>query len=869
MPGKLETVLVALATTAALAAPVVGQAQFPSDTLAVVKEESGISNVEIAVALSQSTFAAPPSSVVVSRDDEFADALSSGVMQADRPLLLVPTNGPIPPRVREEIERLDPATAVVLGGTAAVSPAVEQELQAMGLATDRRAGGSRIETAIAVAQAEAPQADTVILARAFGAAGATDPSQGFADTLAGGGMAAETGWPILLTATEALTPATRAYLEASPVRTVEILGGTAAISQAVEEELQAMGMATERLAGDSRAGTAIAIADKLGAQTSADVDRVVLVQGQTPDAWAGGFAAGAHSAAFDAPIVLATGSQLPPATVEWLEAGAGSWAQDPQGIRITCVTVPSVCEQARLALGLPPAEGGGITFDPPAGSTVDAAQPITATLSAAEGTVDEVFVTGTCLGPNSVTTPIRPDDAGPLPGNVLTLAVSAAVPAGPCDFEIRVEPIEGDRQTTTVTFIASGRNRIDLLSTGPDGVGVGGRVPSTSADGAVVAFTSEGQVLADVPAGRHHVYASIDGQVELVDATPSGSPGVAPCSNCSSPNLSVAADGGSLIFTSPDESLDPSGPVDAGTGSVAYRRDLGAGTTTFVSWDSAGNPITVNQVDIDADGSVVTYQGQGRGPSPTASGGLRTGFWIFWHDLDSGEVGVVAHPSTGEPVGSNSTDRAELSGDGRWIAFTTEEALLPEDLNDGEDTYVFDRQTGAVEAVSVGPDGRTGNTADINAGDYRGISGDGRYVAFESSSTDLIPGTEVVAGAVYLRDREAGTTTLLNRRADGSAGTSPIASSRVQISADGTHVAFVSSEDLVNHDEAGCGVYRYTIATGQLIRVDLGEIVHGAANCPNGIGIADTGQVVFDEVSTHHVHADPDGRAEVYRWNPS
>ncbi|MEO2104111.1 MAG: cell wall-binding repeat-containing protein [Actinomycetota bacterium] len=860
--------LVALATTAALAAPVVAQAQFPADTLAVVKEETGISNVEIAVALSQSTFAAPPSSVVVSRDDEFADALASGVMQADRPLLLVPTNGPIPPQVREEIERLDPAAAVVLGGTAAVSTAVEQELQAMGLTTDRRAGGSRIETAIAVAQAEAPEADTVILARAFGAAGATDPSQGFADTLAGGGMAAETGWPILLTATEALTPATRAYLEASPVRTVEILGGTAAISQAVEEELQAMGMVTERLAGDSRAGTAIAIADKLGAQTSADVDRVVLVQGQTPDAWAGGFAAGAHSAAFDAPIVLATGSQLPPATVEWLEAGAGGWAQDPQGIRITCVTVPSVCEQARLALGLPPAEGGGITFDPPAGSTVDAAQPITATLAASVGDVDEVFVTGTCLGPDNTFDAIRTDGVGPIPGDVLTLAVSGAVPAGPCEFEIEVNPVEGDRQTTTVTFTVSGRNRNDLLSTGPDGVGVGGRDPSTNAGGSVVAFTSEGRVLADVPDGTHHVYAWIDGQIELVDVTPSGSPGVAPCSNCSSPTLAVAADGGSVVFTSPDETLDPAGPVDFSSGSGGYLRNLRNGTTTFVSYDSEGTPIDVNEVDINGDGSVVTYQGQGRAPSPTTTSGFTTGFFTFWRDMTTGEVGAVADPATGEPIITGSSLRSELSADGRWIAFDVQEALVPADTNTGHDTYVFDRQTGNLEVVSVGPDGTAGDTEEINGEDFRGISGDGRYVAFGNGSTDLIDSEVVPSGAVYLRDREAGTTTLLSRRPDGSPALNR-GGGRVRVSDDGSYVAFVQSEDLVNHDEAGCGVYRYTIATGELLRADLGEVEHGAANCPYGIDVADSGHVVFDEISTHHLHANPDNEAEVYRWNPS
>ena len=351
LPPVLGMVLLVMAAT-----PVSSQSSFPADTIAIVKTEETPPNVEIAIALSEATPLPDVRTIVVGRNDEFADSLASGVLQADKPLLLVPGEGAVPEDLRAEIQRLDPDRAILLGGTAAIAAEVEAELAAMGLATERRAGGSRFETAIAIATQHAPEADTIILSRAFPAPGATDPTQAFADTLAAAGMSADSGWPVLLTETERLTASTRDYLATSGATRVEIIGGTAAIGQAVEDELVAMGMAVERLAGPSRAATAVAIAEKRGAGDADEVAQVILVQGQEQTSWAGGYAAAAHSALFDAPIVLASTDTLPQETIDFLAGNGARWAQEGTGVRLTCVTVPSLCEEARLALGLPPSQ---------------------------------------------------------------------------------------------------------------------------------------------------------------------------------------------------------------------------------------------------------------------------------------------------------------------------------------------------------------------------------------------------------------------------------------------------------------------------------------------------------------------------------
>ncbi|WP_370325090.1 hypothetical protein [Euzebya sp.] len=138
------------------------------------------------------------------------------------------------------------------------------------------------------------------------------------------------------------------------------MGGTAAISDAVQAELTSLGITVTRVAGDARADTAIEVAKIRGADSAADVARVTLVAGEDPDAWAGGFAAAAHSAMFDAPIVLGREGGLPGVTTAWLEGPADAdqtFAQaptDPQGIRLTCVVDPDVCRTARDVLDLPP-----------------------------------------------------------------------------------------------------------------------------------------------------------------------------------------------------------------------------------------------------------------------------------------------------------------------------------------------------------------------------------------------------------------------------------------------------------------------------------------------------------------------------------
>ena len=279
----------------------------------------GGSPVADAISLSQYAYPDGAADVALARDDESADALSSGFAQGviDGPLLLTAT-GSLDADTEAEIERLGATTVHVFGGVSAVSQAVEDALTGKGLTVVRYEGATRLETALDTWDALGGSATTAVLARAFGVEG--NPTAQFADSIAGGALAAALGHPVLLTETDVLSDSTKAALEASPIDTVLVLGGTAAISDASVAELRGLGITVTRLQGPERTTTATAIAGHVADAPDTDVSTVVLVDAFEPFGWASGFAAAGAAADGDTVVLLVNGDMVPDATRAWLDA---------------------------------------------------------------------------------------------------------------------------------------------------------------------------------------------------------------------------------------------------------------------------------------------------------------------------------------------------------------------------------------------------------------------------------------------------------------------------------------------------------------------------------------------------------------------
>ncbi len=174
------------------------------------------------------------------------------------------------------------------------------------------------------------------------------------------------------------------------------------------------------------------------------------------------------------------------------------------------------------------------------------------------------------------------------------------------------------------------------------------------------------------------------------------------------------------------------------------------------------------------------------------------GAWdVFVRDRNAGTTSRVSLNNSGGE-GNSDSDSAEMSPDGRFVAFASAASnLVDGDGNGVRDIFVRDRQAGTTGRVSVASSGTEG-TLDA---EFPSISADGRYVAFESGSNMLGPG-QLPAGPpfVWLRDREAGTTELISV---GNGVTCPCTAkqahaeeARTAVSADGRFVAFTSGGKL-------------------------------------------------------------------------
>jgi Zn-dependent metalloprotease/putative cell wall-binding protein len=261
---------------------------------------AGPDRIATAATVSRATF--PRAAVVViARADAYADALAGAPLagQLDAPILLTPRDGLAGPTAAE-IERLQASRAVLLGGEAALGPQVAQDLATRGLAVERVGGVDRFDTARLVAQRL--DADTVYVTEGAN----PDPRRGWPDAVAVAALAAGTERPVLLVTRDAVPAATRQALDVLAPSAAVVVGGTAAVSAAVADQIAATGPAVDRLSGPDRFATSKAVADA-SAAAGLDPARTWLVTGLNwPDSLVAGPAA-AHDGGI---LLLAHGDHL-------------------------------------------------------------------------------------------------------------------------------------------------------------------------------------------------------------------------------------------------------------------------------------------------------------------------------------------------------------------------------------------------------------------------------------------------------------------------------------------------------------------------------------------------------------------------------
>lgn len=247
---------------------------------------------------------------------------------------------------------------------------------------------------------------------------------------------------------------------------------------------------------------------------------------------------------------------------------------------------------------------------------------------------------------------------------------------------------------------------------------------------------------------------------------------------------------------------------------------------------------------LSADARYVAFWSDASNLVPGDTNGVTD---CFVHDRQTGQTTRVSVSSAGVQGNSFTALWSFITSDGRYVAFSSSASnLVPGDTNGDYDAFVHDRQTATTSRVSVSS---TGAEANESCG-RPVLSDDGRYVAFYSRASTLVAGDTNNTEDSFVHDRQTGVTERVSVHTSGAQGNS--SSYMTSISADGRYVSFESfASSLVTGDTNGSrDVFVHDRQTGTTSRVSVSSLgAQGTSGSQGGSMSADGRYVTFDSNS--------------------
>jgi len=334
--------------------------------------------------------------------------------------------------------------------------------------------------------------------------------------------------------------------------------------------------------------------------------------------------------------------------------------------------------------------------------------------------------------------------------------------------------------------------RVSVHSDGTPGNVQSYNDPSISENGKYVAFRSLASNLIDNDTNAERdifVHNLHNGITDRVSVATGGTE-----ANDSSQNPAISADGRYVAFKSDATNLvsgDNNGIADI------FVRDRQLGTTVRVSVATDGTEANniIFDPEISTDGRYVVFTSLA---DNLVSGDTNGSYDVFLHDLQTNATTRVSVASDGSE-GDNNSNFSNISSNGRYVVFSSSATnLAPNDTNNNGDIFIHDIQTGMTNRGSLANSGAEADDSSL----YPSISSDGRYVAFLSHATNLVSGDTNGEPDLFVRDTVDATTVHVSRASDGAYGNnSPY---NPAISGNGRFVTYSSSAtNLVNGDTNG------------------------------------------------------------------
>jgi hypothetical protein len=277
--------------------------------------------------------------------------------------------------------------------------------------------------------------------------------------------------------------------------------------------------------------------------------------------------------------------------------------------------------------------------------------------------------------------------------------------------------------------------------------------------------------------------------------------------NQGSTNPSISANGRYVAFQSTATNLvpnDTNGKVDV------FVKDVTSGNLVCASVYADGSQLAGSEVPkINGNGRCVVFQSDiGFSGSAIRVKDLETGTLA---QANTSAAGVQANGPSGE---------ATISADGRYVAFWSYATnLVANDTNNQRDIFVKDLTTGSILRANLSATGTAANDSSYSPS----LSGNGRYVAFVSAATTLVPGVFNAQWDVFVKDLVSGAIVRANVSAGGAQANRSEGFPEPSLSADGRYVAFQSSAtNLVPGDTNGLrDVFVKDLNTGAIVRATV------------------------------------------------
>ncbi len=325
---------------------------------------------------------------------------------------------------------------------------------------------------------------------------------------------------------------------------------------------------------------------------------------------------------------------------------------------------------------------------------------------------------------------------------------------------------------------------------------------------------------------------------------------------------SISTDGRYVAFASDATNLikgDTNGVTDI------FVRDLVKRTTTRVSVSSDGKE--GNKASyfpfISSDGRYVTFTSEADNLDTSDGNG---GGDVFVHDMKTRETQMISRAVDGGG-GNDLSFWSSISTDGHYVSFMSNATnLVQSDTNDSWDIFLRDTQTKQTSLVSSGYNGTQANSQS----EYPIISSDGNYVAYASDATNIVARDNNGYRDVFEYDRQTGKTIRVSLASDGTQANEGTQAFVISVSSNGKFVAFPSlATNLVPNDTNEVwDIFVHDRDTGETSRVSVSSEGTQADAGSYGVSISPDGRYVsFGSNATNLVPDDLNGVMDVFVYD--